>query len=282
MLDLGLSDVHVLITGASGGIGLEIVKVFLDQGAKVTAQYNTSPASLQSLASSQPESYASQLHIAQADLSSESSVQSLFASAVAKFGPIHIAAVNHGNWVREHVMLKDMSLQRWNFSMDANLTSAFLVAREFIKGVENALKAQTLSEADKERLEQASIVFVGSTAGLFGEANHSDYAAAKSGIMYGLTLSLKNEIVKVAPRGRVNCVAPGWTQTPKKTDMLEDPDTVYRITATLPLKKVATTYDIAVQIALLSSARVSGHVTGHVIDVAGGMEGRLLHLPGEL
>ncbi|KAK1224797.1 hypothetical protein PQX77_012281 [Marasmius sp. AFHP31] len=280
MLDLGLNDSHILVTGASGGIGLEIVKVFLDQGAQVTAQYNTSPASLQALASSRPES--SKLHIVQADLSSETSVQSLFASAVAAFGPIHIAAINHGNWVGEHVMIKDMSLERWNFSMDANLTSAFLVAREFIKGLGNALKAENLSEADKERLEQASIVFVGSTAGLFGEANHSDYAAAKSGIMYGLTLSLKNEIVKVAPRGRVNCVAPGWTHTPKKTDMLEDPDTVYRITATLPLKKVATTYDIAVQIALLSSARVSGHVTGHVIDVAGGMEGRLLNLPGEV
>ncbi|KAL0577198.1 transcription factor TFIIIC subunit tfc4 [Marasmius crinis-equi] len=296
MLDLGLKDAHVLITGAgaSGGIGLEIVKVFLggqgliksrlalipyicfavDQGAKVTAQYNTSPATLNALAAEQGSS---KLHIAQADLSSESSVQSLFKSAVDTLGPVHIAAINHGNWVEKDVMLKDMSLERWNFTMDANLTSAFLVAREFIKGVENTLKAVNVAETEKERLEQSSVVFVGSTAGQFGEANHSDYAAAKSGrpplaIMYGLTLSLKNEIVKVAPRGRVNCVAPGWTHTPKKTESLSNAETVYRITATLPLRKVATTYDIAIQIALLSSAKVSGHVTGHVVDVAGGME----------
>ena len=143
----------------------------------MTAQYKTSSASLEALV---PQS-SSKIHIAQADLSSESSVKSLFASAVTKFGPIHIVAINHGNWVEEHVLLKDMSLERWNFSMDANLTSAFLVAREFIKGVENALNANGFDEVGRERLEQASIVFVGSTAGLFGEANHSDYAAAKSG-----------------------------------------------------------------------------------------------------
>lgn len=56
----------------------------------------------------------------------------------------------------------------------------------------------------------ANVVIVGSTAGKFGEAMHADYAASKSALMYGFLRSLKNEIVQIAPRGRANCVAPGY------------------------------------------------------------------------
>lgn len=80
--------------------------------------------------------------------------------------------------------------------------------------------------------------------------------------MYGLTLSLKNEIVRIAPRGRVNCVAPGWTRTPMAEEALRRPEIVYRALATTPLKKVAQPRDIANQILVLASQTTSGHVTG--------------------
>lgn len=51
-------------------------------------------------------------------------------------------------------------------------------------------------------------------------------------MMYGLNLTLKNEIVKIAPKGRVNCIAPGWVKTPMVEDVLQDPQTVSRILAT--------------------------------------------------
>ena len=51
-------------------------------------------------------------------------------------------------------------------------------------------------------------------------------------MMYGLTLTLKNEIVKIAPKGRVNTVAPGWVRTPMVESALEDPDVLYRSLAT--------------------------------------------------
>lgn len=54
-------------------------------------------------------------------------------------------------------------------------------------------------------------------------------------MMYGLLLSLKNEIVKIAPKGRVNCVAPGWVHTPMAAEALSNPDTVYRALATYAL-----------------------------------------------
>ena len=128
-----------------------------------------------------------------------------------------------------------------------------------------------------ERNGQGSLVLIGSTAGIFGEAGHSDYAAAKSAIVRGLLLSLKNEIVRVAPQGRVNAVCPGWTVSPMTRSTLEDPSVLDRATRTMALRKAAEPEDIARQVVALASDEISGHVTGQVVVVAGGMEGRLLH-----
>jgi 3-oxoacyl-[acyl-carrier protein] reductase len=119
-------------------------------------------------------------------------------------------------------------------------------------------------------------VLVGSTAGRFGEAGHSDYAAAKSAIQVGLLLSLKNEIVRVALNGRVNAVAPGWTYSPMTRGSLDE-DVVERVTRTMALRKVATSDDIARAVVVLASDELSGHITGEVVTVAGGMEGRTIH-----
>src|SRR5213079_1123103 len=105
--------------------------------------------------------------------------------------------------------------------------------------------------------------------------------AAKSAIVYGLLFSLKNEIVRIAPRGRVNAVCPGWTESPMTRTSLDDPGLVRRATRTMALRKVARPEDVARQVVALASDEISGHVTGQVVTVAGGMEGRLLHPDGE-
>ena len=92
----------------------------------------------------------------------------------------------------------------------------------------------------------------------------------------GLLLSLKNEIVRIAPRGRVNAVAPGWTETPM-TRGLVDPGQVRDVSRTMSLRKVASPEDVAAQVLVLSSDTLSGHVTGQLIVEAGGMEGRTVH-----
>ncbi|KAF8888075.1 NAD(P)-binding protein [Infundibulicybe gibba] len=270
-MDLGLKDVHVLVTGASGGIGLDTTRLFIEQGARVTAHYNTNDATLQPLTKAfGPAS----LRLAQADLSLEGDVVKLFSDATLSFGPFGVIVVNHGIWLTADEPLPRMSLDRWKFTLDVNLTSTFLVAREYMRGLETA------SEDIKSK---AAIILIGSTAGKYGEANHADYAASKSAMMYGLNLSLKNEIVKIAPKGRVNCVAPGWTYINIRwRRSIENPATVYRALATTPLKKFAGPRDIANQIVLLASTKVSGHVTGQVVMVEGGMEGRLLNFPEDL
>ena len=119
-------------------------------------------------------------------------------------------------------------------------------------------------------------MLVGSTAGLFGEAGHADYAAAKAAIVSGLLPSLKNEVVRIAPRARVNAVCPGWTESPMTRGSLDE-ETLKRVTRTMALTKVAQPEDVAAQVVALASDRLSAHVTGQIVTVAGGMEGRLLH-----
>lgn len=151
------------------------------------------------------------------------------------------------------------------------VTSAFLSLREFLRIV--------------ARQKRGNAVLIASTAGVFGEPGHADYAAAKSAMAFGLTRSLKNEIVHLAPNthdycgGRVNCICPGWTAVPRTAAKLEDAAIVRRVTATMALPKVAVPNDIANAAVFLSSDSLAGHITGQTLVIAGGMEGRLLWPP---
>jgi NAD(P)-dependent dehydrogenase (short-subunit alcohol dehydrogenase family) len=140
-----------------------------EQGANVTAHYNTQHATLQPLLAK----YGSErLHLAQADLASEPAVDALFTSSTGALGPVQLAIVNHGMYPSADVPLADMALAQWQGTLDANLTSSFLVCRAFLRD---------LPALADERKARAALVLVGSTAGKFGEAGHADYACAKSG-----------------------------------------------------------------------------------------------------
>ena len=200
--------------------------------------------------------------VAQADLTSESDVERLFAEAREALGKVDACAAVAGVWPGEDVLVWDLSLERWEETLRANLTATFLVARGFLREV--------------ERNGHGSLVLVGSTAGIFGEAGHADYAAAKSAILGGLLLSLKNEIVRIAPNGRVNAVAPGWTESPMTRGHV-DAGQIEAVSRTMALRKIAQPEDIAAQVVVLASDVLSGHVSGQVVVVAGGMEGRTVH-----
>jgi 3-oxoacyl-[acyl-carrier protein] reductase len=257
-VDLGLEGRGVLVTGGSGGIGQAVCRVFAAEGARVAVHYHRRAAVADRLAAELPGAVA-----VGGDLGTEEGAEAAVAGAAAAFGRLDVCVHAAGVWPEAAVPLWQLGLDRWEATMRADLTASFLVARAFLVRV----AAQGTG----------NLVFVGSTAALFGEAGHADYAAAKAAVVYGLTRSLKNEIVGVAPTGRVNAVCPGWTATPMTRSALADPTLVPRVTRTMALRKLATVDDVAAQVAVLASDRVSGHVTGQVVEVAGGMEGRVVH-----
>jgi 3-oxoacyl-[acyl-carrier protein] reductase len=259
-MDTHLKDQVVLVTGASGGIGAATARLLAGEGARLVLHAHRHPERTAELARTVPTAVEQVV----ADLRDEESVDAMYERAVGAFDRIDALVVNAGIWPPAAVPLHEMTLDRWRATLEADLDSAFLTCRGFMRHL-----------ADRPR-DDASIVLVGSTAAIFGEAGHSDYAAAKAAMVYGLTRSLKNEIAALAPRGRVNAVCPGWTDTPMAAEGLGDPNLVRRVFATMPLRKVASPADVARAIVFLSSSTLAGHVSGAILPVAGGMEGRVL------
>jgi 3-oxoacyl-[acyl-carrier protein] reductase len=245
-METGLAGKRVLVTGASGGIGGACARAFAAEGAEVVAHYHRGRERAEALG----------VAVVGADLTREDEVERMFAEA----GRLDVCIAVAGVWPPEDVPVSELPLARWRETVDANLTASFLTARGFLRQLEG----------------DGALVLVGSTAGIFGEAGHADYAAAKSAVLGGLLLSLKNEAVRKSPGARVNAVAPGWTESPMTRGHVSEKQ-VGRITRTMALRKVAQPEDVARQVVVLASPLLSGHVTGQVVTVAGGMEGRVVH-----
>jgi len=94
---------------------------------------------------------------------------------------VAVVVVNHGVWPPEDVPIVDMTTHQWDRTISANLTSSFLVCREYLRHLRAALD----SVKDK-----AAIVLIGATSGTYGQANHGDYAISKSGVYIGFTSSI--------------------------------------------------------------------------------------------
>ncbi|MBS3735947.1 MAG: SDR family oxidoreductase [Candidatus Bipolaricaulota bacterium] len=260
-MDTGMNDRIVVITGASGGIGGATAREFAREGAKLALHGHTRMERVDELAEELPVDCTTH----KADLTNPTETEDMFNKVRSRLGPPDALVANAGIWPSEEVPIKDMSLERWQNTITTDQTSVFLCSREYFRILQNS------------DLDKASLVIVGSTAAVFGEENHADYSAAKAAITYGLTRSLKNEIVRIAPEGRVNAICPGWTKTEMATPEMQDTDSVKDALKTRSLRSIGHPEDMARSIVFLSSHRLAGHITGQVLTVAGGMEGRLLH-----
>jgi len=264
-METDLARKVVAITGASGAIGSAIAQRFAAEGAKLVLHYRSNRSSVEAL---RQKLNVEDSIIVHADLKKEIEVRRMFARAIKRFGRIDTLIANAGSWESRDTPVHQMSLGQWEDTLGNVLTSAFLSLREFFRIV--------------AKQKRGNAVLISSTAGVFGEAGHADYSAAKSAMAFGLTRSLKNEIARIAPPvddycgGRVNCICPGWTVVPRTADRLKDAKTVRKVTATMALPKLGQPDDVAHAVVFLSSDSLAGHITGQTIVIAGGMEGRLL------
>lgn len=270
-METSLCDRVVLITGASGGIGSAIARQFAAEGARLVLHYRSGT---QRVAALQRELGNVESIAVSADLSREPEARKLLARAVKRFGRVDTLIANAGSWEANDVPLHRMSVRQWRETLDGVLSTSFFSIREFLRLV--------------ARQRRGNMTLVGSTAALFGEAGHADYAAGKAAVVYGLTRSLKNEIARLAPHtedycgGRVNCVCPGWTVVPRLATKLGHARVIRRVASTMALPQLARPEDIAHAAVFLSSDVLARHITGQILAIAGGMEGRQLWQPDEI
>jgi len=270
-MDLGLQDAVVWVTGSSGGIGRATAELFAEEGARVALHGHRNTESAASWLAERP--WAERGTIVGGDVRDAAAMEACAARIVERWGRIDACVANAGAWPAADLRLDQLSPERLRDTIAVDLLGPLHTARAFLR---------TLGEVGpRPDRRGASIVFTGSTAGRFGERGHLDYAAAKSGLV-GAMLSLKNEIVRIDPYGRVNLVEPGWTVTHMARPALEVPGAIVGATRTMPLRQLARARDVGQAILWLSSPLVARHVTGQTITVAGGMEGRVQWAPDEV
>ena len=262
-MDTGLKHKVVLVTGASGGIGRALSAVFAAEGAQLVLLGHSHVDELRGRARSLGE----RALVLAADVRDAAQVDAAFDAALERFGRVDVCAANAGAYPQASQPLVSMAPGQLADTLAVNLLGAAHTARSFLRALENT--------GPHVSGDGAALAFTGSTAGLFGEAGHADYAMAKAGLV-GLVKTLKNEITAIDPAGRVNLVQPGWTVTEMARPALEDPSAVTGVVRTMALRQLARADDIARAVLVLASPVLSRHTTGEVLTVAGGMEGRTL------
>ena len=238
---------NVLVTGASQGIGRAIALALAKAGypvalaARNEARLAEVKAEIEA-AGGTAESFAM-------DVTSEDSIKVGAKAVLARFGTIHIL-VNNAGITRDTLVLR-MKAADFDEVLRANLTGAFLLTQALLQPM---MKARW-----------GRVINITSVVGETGAAGQANYAASKAGLI-GLTKSLAREF---ASRGiTVNAIAPGFVQT-AMTDVLTD-DQKAGILAQIPLARYGAAEDIAAAAAFLVSEG-AGYVTGHTLDVNGGL-----------
>ena len=160
----GLMNKAFLITGASGGIGRATAQAFAEEGARLALHYHTNRESVEELS----HSIDVDTVLVGGNVAKEEDVETMYRDALSSLKRLDGIVVNAGIWIAEETPLHRMSLEQWNTTMATDLSGAFLTCREFLRHLESDAR------------DEASIVFVASTAALFGEENHTDYASAKA------------------------------------------------------------------------------------------------------
>ncbi len=249
MIDLG--GRRVLVTGGGRGIGAACSAAFAAAGAAVAVHYRADSAAAERvLAALPPPSKAGgPAHFAvAADLAEPADVDLLFERVGESWGGLDCLVANAGIWRRNPI--DGLDREELEGTWRTNLRSVFLCVHRALALFEGA--------ADP------NVVVLTSTAGQRGEAFHSPYAASK-GALISATKSWSTEL---APRVRVNSVAPGWVDTGMNAEVFRDGGRE-RIEAGIPLGRVATPEEIAGPVLFLASP-LARHVTGEILNVNGG------------
>jgi len=236
-----------LVTGASQGIGEAVAKLLAAQGARVVLAARNEEK-LKELAAhidagggcarplvldvSQPETFAERLK-----------------SLPEDYAAIDILVNNAG--VTADNLLVRMSLADWERVLRTNLTGAFALTKEMVRGM--------------MKRRWGRVINVSSVVGMMGNAGQANYAASKAGLI-GFSKSLARELGSRSIT--VNVVAPGLIQTAMTESLPEAARE--ELTSAIVLKRLGTVADVAAAVLFLASEE-GGYITGHTLNVSGGL-----------
>ncbi len=236
-----------LVTGASQGIGRACALELAKAGATVALAARNAAKLTEAV--QEIQAAGGQAAAFTLDIASEESIKAEARAVLERFGKVEIL-VNNAGITRDGLMLR-MKRADWDDVLATNLTGTFLLTQAL------------LSPMLKNRWGR--IINISSVVGRTGQAGQVNYAASKSGLI-GLTRSMARE---VASRGiTVNAVAPGYIETPMTAVLNEEQRKA--MMAQIPLGRPGTDAEIAQCVAFLASD-AAAYITGHVLDVNGGM-----------
>jgi len=247
--NLALTDRVALVTGGSRGIGRAVVALLASCGAHVAVNY-VRDESAATATVEMARAHGIQALAIQADVARVDEAERLIQQTIEHFGKIDFLICNAGIWEGDAV--ESISEELWDKTLDINLKGTWSVCRAAVPWM--------------KKQQYGRIVIVSSTAGQRGEANVSNYAAAKGG-QISFTKSLGPELAGFGIN--VNCVAPGWVETEMTKDVVDDKARLESINKTIPVGRMATPEEIAGPIVFLCTSWAD-HITGEVLNVNGG------------
>ena len=243
----GLQGRIALVTGASQGIGRACALELARAGATVALAARNEAKLAETVA--EIEAAGGQATAFALDMASEESIKAVAKAVTERFGKVEIL-VNNAGITRDGLMMA-MKRADWDDVLSTNLTGAFLLTQALVRPM---LKNRW-----------GRIINISSVVGRTGQAGQANYAASKAGLI-GLTRAMARE---VASRGiTVNAVAPGYIET-AMTEVLDEKQRTAML-AGIPLGRAGTAAEIAQAVAFLASD-AAAYITGHVLDVNGGM-----------
>lgn len=244
-IKFNFTNKNVVVTGGASGIGFKITTSFLEAGAQVSI-WDYSQEALNK-AKLELGKYASQLHLAQVDVTKRESV----AQATASLPWAVDVLINNAGITRDKSFAK-MGPEDWDAVINTNLTGLF----NMTKGLFEKFNAQSAHKR---------IINISSVVGLYGNFGQTNYAAAKAGVI-GMTKTLGKELGR---KGfTVNAVAPGFIKTAMTNLMPKE--VLEQMAAKVPVTRLGEVEDIANACLFLSSEQAS-YINGTVISVDGGI-----------
>jgi NAD(P)-dependent dehydrogenase (short-subunit alcohol dehydrogenase family) len=239
----GLKDKRVLVTGGASGIGAATVARFVEEGSRVVILDRDTEA-CKKVQQELPGLIGSFV----ADVSDPRQVQHAFGNAIVGLGGLDIVINNAGISIRHRFL--DITPEEWNSVLAVNLSGVFHVAQA---------AARYMIDRDG-----GVILNMASTNGIVGHPFYADYNATKAGVIE-LTKSMALEL---APKIRVNAVAPGYVLTPMQRAEYTDA-MLEAVNQKIPLRRHAEPSEIAALFAFLASDDAS-YITGNVYVIDGG------------